>query len=110
MTAMRELWKRHLELLKIYDELEQCKRRISLDDDEFVSEEEYHLYGSSMSRVPSFALNQRYYEALEGAVSAYTELKESTGNLKFYRFWWFSQMPCSTLNSNSFRHFWCHTP
>lgn len=61
---MLDAWNRRLELLKVYDEIQQCKQRIDL---------------------PQYELEATYQESLNGAIQAEMDLNDAISNLNFFK-------------------------
>lgn len=91
LAAMKELWFRHLELLKTYDELDQCKQRLVLD----TSPERNTATSSSSHAAPAQVddgrscrpseLAHSHLSALTQAICAEVDVNESCSNLNFYK-------------------------
>lgn len=80
LLAMTGLWQRYMSLLKVHDEVDQGKRRIGLNE-----------YGTSNNDIMSennlfsFELSARYNEDYIHALDKSTALKQSVGQLNFYK-------------------------
>ena len=80
LLAMTGLWQRYMSLLKVHDEVDQGKRRIGLN--------EYDTSNSdimSENNLYSFELSARYNEDYIHALDKSTALKQSVGQLNFYK-------------------------
>ena len=80
LLAMSGLWQRYMSLLKVHDEVDQGKRRICLNDYESSN-------GDIMSdnNLYPFELSPRYNEDYIHAVDKSCALKQSIGQLNFYK-------------------------
>ena len=80
LLAMTGLWQRYMSLLKVHDEVDQGKRRIGLNDYESSN-------GDAMSdnNLYPFELSPRYNEDYIHAVDKSCALKQSIGQLNFYK-------------------------
>ena len=80
LLAMTGLWQRYMSLLKVHDEVDQGKRRIGLNEYDTSNGDimsENNLY--------SFELSARYNEDYIHALDKSIALKQSVGQLNFYK-------------------------
>ena len=79
LNCIKNIWNRYLELLKVFDELQQCKQRIQLANNPLNKHQNDEIV------MYSYELNDKYMESFQQTIIADNDLKEAIGTLNFYK-------------------------